>query len=157
MNCVCAVGESFPSFIPFIYPSKYRKCHLRHCYSFLSEANSARQSLFEKLTQLEITVSTRDAQRLTIQAQAEEMVSLTKEVALLKEDCFALTRRVCIQSVQCLVYVCMWYEWIVRQVESKDRLAAGHSKSMDILQQEINRLRKELVSMAKNQTEKVVQ
>lgn len=45
----------------------------------------------------------------------------------------------------------------MRQVESKDRLAAGHSKSMDILQQEINRLRKELVSMAKNQTEKVVQ
>lgn len=68
-----------------------------HTSIYLSEANSARQSLFEKLTQLEITVSTRDAQRLTIQAQAEEMVSLTKEVALLKEDCFALTRRVRLQ------------------------------------------------------------
>ena len=102
VHYVCAAGEFLPSFLPFIYP--------RYCYSLLSEANSARQSLFEKLTQLEITVSTRDAQRLTIQAQAEEMVSLTKEVALLKEDCFALTRRVCIQSVQCLVYVCMWCE-----------------------------------------------
>lgn len=40
-------------------------------------------------------------------------------------------------------------------MESKDRLAAGHSKSMDILQQEINRLRKELISVAKNQSEKV--
>ena len=105
IHYVCAVGESLPSFIPFIYPSKYRKCHLGHCYSFLSEANSARQSLFEKLTQLEITVSTRDAQRLTIQAQAEEMVSLTKEVALLKEDCFALTRRVHITHMYVRMYL----------------------------------------------------
>ena len=45
----------------------------------------------------------------------------------------------------------------MRQVESKDWLAAGRSKSMDILQQEINRLRMELLFMAKNETEKVVQ
>ena len=51
-------------------------------------------------------MSTRDAQRLTIQAQAEEMVSLTKEVAQLKEDCFALTRRVHMHICLTFAYAC---------------------------------------------------
>ena len=86
-NKACVAGKHFVC--------NYHRLSLTSRLLFgVSEANSARKSLFEKLTQLEITVSTRDAQRLTIQAQAEEMVSLTKEVAQLKEDCFALTRRV---------------------------------------------------------------
>lgn len=84
----------------------------------------ARTKLLEKLQQFESMLAMNESQKRIIESQSQEILSLSKEVLALKEK-------------------------IVQQnqhILSQERVSAGINKTVDVLQQEIYRLRKEIIT-----------
>ena len=96
----------------------------------LDEAN-AQKSLYEKLTQFDKLFGVNEVQQRTIDAQSNEMISLSKELNVLQE-----------RNMQ------------LNQLLSERENEIGESRKInDILQHEIFRLRKEVIGKATNSDE----